>query len=230
VWKTERRWRRQNSSRIARYRPTSACSRQTTRDARGLPLTRRVNCPEPSCRQAITMLARPSCRERADRVHVSHVSALQSLSDRSCRIQAKFSPSGATQRHTHNYRNLGFGPGYEATRARISMVHTSGTTGEHSHRMLKKTTFSPAQPRRAKTRRSTGKAVASNQRWFFQACSCTLPRMARMSPPLRAFFQFPQYLFKGSLVDPRLRASNEHILIVRVPRAGGRLGCPYHLS
>src|SRR5437879_3902510 len=31
-------------------------------------------------------------------------------------------------------------------------------------------------------------------------------------------------LLKGSLVDPRLRASNEHILIVRVPRAGGRPG------
>jgi hypothetical protein len=28
-----------------------------------------------------------------------------------------------------------------------------------------------------------------------------------MSPPLRASFQFPQYLFKGSLVDPRLRAT-----------------------
>ena len=41
------------------------------------------------------------------------------------------------------------------------MVRMSGTTGEHSHRMLKKATFSPAQPRRAKTRRSTGKAVAS---------------------------------------------------------------------
>jgi hypothetical protein len=33
---------------------------------------------------------------------------------------------------------------------------------------------------------------------------------------------------KGSLVDPRLRASNEHILIVRVPRAGGRPDCPSH--
>src|SRR5262245_24757498 len=33
-------------------------------------------------------------------------------------------------------------------------------------------------------------------------------------------------LLKGSLVDPRLRASNEHILIVRVPRAGGRPGYP----
>jgi hypothetical protein len=32
--------------------------------------------------------------------------------------------------------------------------------------------------------------------------------------------------FKGGLVAPRLRASNEHILIVRVPRAGGRPGCP----
>ena len=29
----------------------------------------------------------------------------------------------------------------------------------------------------------------------------------------------PPLTFKGSLVDPRLRASNEHILIVRVPRA-----------
>ena len=40
----------------------------------------------------------------------------------------------------------------------------------------------------------------------------------------------PARLFspKGSLVDPRLRASNEHILIVRVPRAGGRPGCPLH--
>ena len=41
------------------------------------------------------------------------------------------------------------------------MAHTSGTTGEHSPRMLKKATFSPAQPRRAKTPRSAGKAAAS---------------------------------------------------------------------
>jgi hypothetical protein len=54
--------------------------------------------------------------------------------------------------------------------------------------------------------------------------------VARMSPPLRASFQFSLYLFKGSLVAPRLRASNEHILIVRVPRAGGRSGCPAHPS
>jgi hypothetical protein len=81
------------------------------------------------------------------------------------------------------------------------MVRMSGTTGEHSQRVLKKTTFSPAQPRRAKTRRSTGKAAASNQRWFFQACSCTLSRMARMSPPLRA--------------------SNEGLLRPRVARAQG---------
>jgi hypothetical protein len=44
--------------------------------------------------------------------------------------------------------------------------------------------------------------------------------MAGMSPPVLA------YLFKGSLVDPRVRASNEHILTMRVPRAGGRPGCP----
>ena len=36
----------------------------------------------------------------------------------------------------------------------------------------------------------------------------------------------PHFTFKGSLVDPRLRASNEHILIVRVPRAGGQPGLP----
>ncbi len=41
---------------------------------------------------------------------------------------------------------------------------------------------------------------------------------------------FPHDIFKGSLVDPRLRASNEHIPIVRVPRAGGRLDYPSHPS
>ena len=40
----------------------------------------------------------------------------------------------------------------------------------------------------------------------------------------------PYFIFKGGLVDPRLRASNEHILIVRVPRAGGRPGYPSHPS
>jgi len=36
----------------------------------------------------------------------------------------------------------------------------------------------------------------------------------------------PFFISKGGLVDPRLRASNEHIPIVRVPRAGGRPGYP----
>ena len=40
----------------------------------------------------------------------------------------------------------------------------------------------------------------------------------------------PVFSFKGSLVDPRVRASNEHIPIVRVPRAGGRPGYPSPLS
>jgi len=39
-------------------------------------------------------------------------------------------------------------------------------------------------------------------------------------------FPFSYFPLKGNLVDPRLHASNEHILIVRVPRAGGRLGYP----
>jgi len=48
--------------------------------------------------------------------------------------------------------------------------------------------------------------------------------------PLRASPQFLHFIFKGSLIDPRLRASNEHILIVRVPRAGGRPDYPSHPS
>ena len=43
------------------------------------------------------------------------------------------------------------------------MAVTFGTRGEHTRRMLKKAVFSPAQPRRAKTRRSTGKAAASEE-------------------------------------------------------------------
>ena len=39
-------------------------------------------------------------------------------------------------------------------------------------------------------------------------------------------FLIPHFVFKGGLVDPRMRASNEHLLSVRVPRAGGRPGCP----
>ena len=39
----------------------------------------------------------------------------------------------------------------------------------------------------------------------------------------------PTSLDEGGLVDPQLRASNEHILIVRVPRARGRPGHPHFL-
>jgi hypothetical protein len=35
---------------------------------------------------------------------------------------------------------------------------------------------------------------------------------------------------EGALVDPQMRASNEHLPSVRVPRAGGRPGCPPHPS
>src|SRR5580765_2188592 len=47
-------------------------------------------------------------------------------------------------------------------------------------------------------------------------------------PSTARTFPIPRFIFRGSLVDPRLRASNEHILIVRVPRAGGRPGYPSH--
>ena len=42
--------------------------------------------------------------------------------------------------------------------------------------------------------------------------------------------QFSTRPQKGGLVDPRLRASNEHLPSVRVPRAGGRPGYPSHSS
>jgi hypothetical protein len=48
--------------------------------------------------------------------------------------------------------------------------------------------------------------------------------------PTARIFPIHRFFFKGSLVDPRVRASNEHIPIVRVPRAGGRLGYPSHPS
>ena len=65
-----------------------------------------------------------------------------------------------------------------------------------------------------------------------------LPKLARVpcpwdgsdESPTARVVPIPDFISKGSLVDPRLRASNEHILIVRVPRAGGRLGCPSHPS
>jgi len=40
--------------------------------------------------------------------------------------------------------------------------------------------------------------------------------MTWMSPHC-ARYPNPHFIFKGTLVDPRLRASNEHIPIVRVP-------------
>jgi len=49
----------------------------------------------------------------------------------------------------------------------------------------------------------------------------TEPCQSPRHPLARLFFSS-----QGSLVDPRMRASNEHTLIVRVPRAGGRPGCP----
>ena len=47
--------------------------------------------------------------------------------------------------------------------SRTTKADTFGARGEHTRRMLKKAAFSPAQPRRAKTRRSAGKAAASEE-------------------------------------------------------------------
>ena len=63
----------------------------------------------------------------------------------------------------------------------------------------------------------------SNSLYFSLGEWPRLPFTARVIP-------IPPFTFKGSLVDPRLRASNEHIRIVRVPRAGGRPGYPSHPS
>ena len=52
------------------------------------------------------------------------------------------------------------------------------------------------------------------------------PRIARAQKIIRLHPLLPYCIFKGSLIDPRLRASNEHIPIVRVPREGGRPGYP----
>ena len=115
------------------------------------------SCPEPSCRQAITMLARPSCRERADLVHVSHVYALQSVSDRSCRIRVRFSPSGSTQRNVHNHRNW---------RLWRRIRSDAGSDFDDSHERHNRRTFPqdaqkdrPARPQRVKIRGGTHRTL-----------------------------------------------------------------------
>ena len=40
-------------------------------------------------------------------------------------------------------------------------------------------------------------------------------------------FSIPYFIFKGSLVDPLMRALSEVLLKERVPRAGGRPGYPF---
>ena len=81
----------------------------------------------------------------------------------------------------------------------------------------------PIQPTlRAKTRLTQAKQQMSDYLLVFKWVAGVIPT-ARV-------FSIPYFVFKGSLVDSRLRASNEHILIVRVPRAGGRPGCPSYPS
>jgi hypothetical protein len=75
---------------------------------------------------------------------------------------------------------------------------------------------SPGAPRRAVPQARPQRAV-------------TLKGWGGMIPTARVF-PIPHFNFKGGLVDPRMRASNEHILLVRVPRAGGRPGYPSHPS
>ena len=59
------------------------------------------------------------------------------------------------------------------------MVCTCGTMGEHSGRIFKMAAFSPAQPRRAKTRRSAGKAARGAPFATFHVLRLTFHASAR---------------------------------------------------
>jgi hypothetical protein len=84
--------------------------------------------------------------------------------------------------------------------------------------MLKKARFLTRPPWRAGTRHFPSKAAANDHCYLGEGA-------AGMIQPARVF-PILNFLFQGRLVDSRLRASNEHILIVRVPRAGERPGYP----
>ena len=64
----------------------------------------------------------------------------------------------------------------------------------------------PRQPLCPETRLIPSKAAANVLRRFFQACSCTLPRMTRMSPPLRATFSPAHPLARRDVPVARARA------------------------
>ena len=110
--------------------------------------------------------------------------------------------------------------------------------GRTPGRMLKKArlltrptlaAISPARPESAKTASSPRDSPCTRQ-GRYERLSTTFPVAGLDEFPTAHVIPIPYFIFKGSLVDPRVRASNEHILIVRVPRAGGRPGCPSHPS
>ena len=68
---------------------------------------------------------------------------------------------------------------------------------------------------------SRPRSVASVYGPFLTSCT----KVARLVSHCARPESLPMPL-KDSLVDPQVRASNEHLLSVRVPRAGGRPGCP----
>ena len=86
-------------------------------------------------------------------------------------------------------------------------------------------TTSPSRPESAETASLPKDAL-------FHSKAAARYRLIRggWDDPNARIFPIPYFTFKGSLVDPRLRASNEHILIVRVPRAGGAPGYPTPFS
>jgi hypothetical protein len=84
--------------------------------------------------------------------------------------------------------------------------------------------------RRNGTRAGSTTPVERDYRCAFQACSISLQGWGLIDSSTAHVISIPHFTFKGSLVHPRLRASNEHIPIMRVPRAGGRPGCPPHPS
>jgi len=95
--------------------------------------------------------------------------------------------------------------------------------------------FSPAHPLACRdmplalARASRDRALREHRRSSASTPPLFCEQKGHLAAPyalLCASYPLHYFIFKGSLVDPRLRASNEHILIVRVPRAGRRPGCP----
>ena len=85
--------------------------------------------------------------------------------------------------------------------SRVCNTQVDRNSSCSAHRAIHRTSIPPLRTHGREHREST---------------NCIFLRVFRLSTPLR-----------GGLVNPRIRASNEHLLSVRVPRAGGQPGRPH---